>query len=75
MTLLSGNTKIIFDGRYNIVKKNKNNETFRVMAFNNDGDIECKPDSKCVCKTNNYFPGTMLSVKLLLNEDDIQEIK
>ncbi|MDD6781620.1 MAG: hypothetical protein PUD89_01625 [Bacteroidales bacterium] len=75
MTLLSGNTKIIFDGRYNIVEKNKNNETFRVMAFNNDGDIECKPDSKCVCKTNNYFPGTMLSVKLLLNEDDIQEIK
>lgn len=75
MTLLSGNTKIIFDGRYNIVEKTKSNETFRVMAFNNDGDIECKPDARCVCKVDNYFPGTMLSVKLLLNEDDIQEIK
>lgn len=35
----------------------------------NDGDIEC------VCKTNNYFPITMLRIKSLLNENDIKEIK
>lgn len=75
MTLLSGKTKIKFDGKYAIVEKQKDANNFKVMTFNKEGDIETKPDPECVCQTKYYFPGTMLSVKLLLNEDDIQNIK
>lgn len=74
MTLLSGNTQIRFDGKYNIVEKKINNETFKIMSFNNTGNIEDMPDSESVFHVSNYFPGTMLSVKLLLNDDDIQEL-
>lgn len=72
MTLLSGKTKIRFDGKYAIAEKINGTERFKVMTFNSEGNIESKPDSDCVCQTNYYFPGTMLSVKLLFNEDDIQ---
>lgn len=74
MTLLSGNTKIIFDGTYSIIERYNNGEKFSVMTFNKSGNIEEKPDSKYVSKSKFFFPGTMFSVKLLLNNDDIQEI-
>lgn len=74
MTLLSGGTKIIFDGKYSIMKKSTGDEQFKVMTFNNNGNIEDKPDSKYVCYTPYYFPGTMYSVKLLFNNDDIKQI-
>lgn len=74
MTIVSGRTKIVFDGSYNITNSVIGEEKFKVMAFNQSGSLEDKPDSTYVNCTKNYFPGTMISVKLLLNNDDIQEI-
>ena len=71
MTILSGRTQIVFDGKYCITPKiNSNNEVFRVMTFNESGDIEDQPDNKCVFQTENYFPGTLISARILLNDDD-----
>lgn len=76
MTMISGNTKIVFDGTYNIqLKTNENNETFRVMTFNESGNIEDQPDSKFVFQEKEYFPGTLISAKILLNEDDLEQLK
>ncbi|MGD2034988.1 MAG: hypothetical protein PVF73_08025 [Bacteroidales bacterium] len=75
LTLQSGKTRIHFNGEYNIENKTTtNNDTFKVMTFNESGSIEDKPDNKYVYQTNDYFPGTIISAKLLLNDDDLVEI-
>lgn len=73
MTILSGNSSITFDGSYNITTGLVQNEEFKYMTFNSSGKIEDKPDSKFVKYVNNYFPGTIISAKILFNEDDLIE--
>lgn len=76
LTIQSGATKIHFNGEYSIVSKiNSNNESYKVMTFNNSGNIEDKPDSRFVYRTKDYFPGTLISAKLLLNDDDVEQLK
>lgn len=75
MTILSGKTKILFDGKYCITeRKSSNGEIHKAMTFNSTGNIEDKPDVKCVMHTDNYFPGTLISAELLLNDDDLKQI-
>lgn len=56
MTLHSGNTNIVFDGRYGLQDRIVNGDKYRVMRFNDTGDIEDMPDVNYVKSTNNYFP-------------------
>jgi len=71
LNILSGNTRIIFDGKYNIKENIKDNERFKVMTFNESGKIEEPPDKNYVKFVDNYFPGTMICAKILLNDDDL----
>ena len=76
MTITSGHTQILFNGRYNIqTKVNQNNEKYKVMTFNESGEIEDKPDSEFVRHLDYYFPGTMITAKILLNDDDLKTIQ
>lgn len=76
MSILSGKTRIIFDGKYKIVtKKNNSGDVFNVMTFNQSDNIEDKPDSNYVYSAKHYFLGTMICAKILLNDDDIKQIK
>lgn len=75
MSILSGKTRIIFDGKYQIVtKKNNSGDTFHIMTFNQSDSIEDKPDGEYVYSTKHYFPGTMISARILLNDDDVKQI-
>lgn len=71
MTIYSGNTRIIFDGTYQIMLKQTGEEKFKVMTFNESGNIEDKPDGRYVRFDQNYFPGTIISARILINEDDV----
>ena len=73
MTILSGNTNITFDGTYNIKKKSIDGEEFKYMTFNESGNIEDKPDASFVKFVDKYFPGTIISAKILFNNDDLIE--
>ncbi len=77
MAILSGKTSIVFDGKYAIKEKTDElGDTYKYMTFNNSGEIEEKPDSNYVKFEDNYFPGTVISAKILFNEDDLtNEIK
>jgi hypothetical protein len=71
LAILSGNTSIVFDGTYNISNGYVDGEPYKFMTFNNSGFIEDKPDSKFVKFVDNYFPGTIISAKIMFNEDDL----
>lgn len=72
LLILSGNTKVIFDGTYCIQEKEIDSQNFKVMTFNKTGNIEDKPDSNFVRYSDSYFPGTLISAKILLNDDDFK---
>jgi len=71
LNIISGNTNILFDGSYDIMDKVIGKDTFKVMTFNKSGNIEDKPDGKFVKKINTFFPGTIITAKILITEDDI----
>jgi hypothetical protein len=75
LTIQSGKTRIHFNGEYGIQNKtNSMGETFKVMTFNDSGSIEEMPDKKYVNQTTDFFPGTIISAKLLFNDDDVEQI-
>lgn len=74
LSIVSGNTRITFDGTYRLIEKlkGKNQRKFKMMTFNDTGDIEVKPDKKFVTFANNYFPGTIISAKIIIKENNTE---
>ncbi|RIY35114.1 hypothetical protein [Capnocytophaga canis] len=72
MVITSGHTQIIFDGKYNITEQKRNGENFKMMTFNTSGNIEDMPDQKYVKYEENYFPGTIISVKLKMDYENTE---
>lgn len=73
MAIHSGNTSITFDGTYNTTPREVDGDEYKFMTFNKTNNIDDKPDSKYVKYVDNYFPGTIISAKILFNEDDLIE--
>lgn len=72
MYILSGNTQIEFDGTYRLSdSKDENGVSRGIISFNKSGNLSDKPDAKYVKNVDNYFPGTAIYVRLLLNDNDI----
>jgi hypothetical protein len=76
MVITSGHTRIIFDGKYQITKQKRGveNKEFKMMTFNASGNIEEMPDENYVKYEDNYFPGTIISVKLKLDYENTENI-
>jgi hypothetical protein len=76
MVITSGHTRIIFDGKYEIVSKPRgiNNKMYKMMTFNESENIEDKPDPKYVKYEKNYFPGTLISVKIRIDFENTENI-
>ncbi len=72
MTLLSGKSRITFDGKYRTSSRGPKGDEVRVMTFNSSGTLEDSPDSKYVEAVKNYFPGVLISARILLQRDDLQ---
>lgn len=72
LVIISGNTRIIFDGTYPIFEKeNRFGEKFKMISFNKSNDIRELPDDKFVIFAENYFPGTIISARILIKETDL----
>jgi hypothetical protein len=72
LVVISGNTRILFDGSYKIVEKAKmgENRKFKMITFNENGDIFDKPDKKFVNFAPYFFPGTIISARILIKFDN-----
>jgi hypothetical protein len=71
LAILSGNTSIVFDGTYGIKETTKVEDKFKVMTFNESGNISDKPDANYVKFVKNHFPGTIISAQILISKDDL----
>ena len=74
MVILSGNTEIIFDGKYGITERIDGEKRFNMMTFNASGSIEDLPDKEYVRHSPFFFPGTIITANILLNDDDVEEL-
>lgn len=72
LVLHSGNARIEFDGTYGIVNKVKPGRVkpYKMITFNNSDDIEDKPDKKFVTFVPHFFPGTLMSARILIDYDN-----
>jgi hypothetical protein len=74
LDILSGHARIVFDGTFRIVEKERGSEktNFKMITFNASGDIEELPDKAFVKHSDNYFPGTIIVAKILIKDQNIQ---
>ncbi len=68
--ILSGNTKIIFDGSYRIAQPRRDDSSLKILSFNSLNTLEEPPDKNFVKFVPNYFPGTMITAKILISSND-----
>lgn len=74
LTLISGNTNIIFDGSYPLIEVKKNNKYYQMMTFNESGDIEEQPDNKFVTFVPQTFPGTLITAKICFDNKNVSNL-
>lgn len=73
MTIVSGRTYIKFDGRYNMrMETFRNDLAFgngkkQILAFNKGNDIYKRADSAAVQQMRENFPGTVISLRIYLD--------
>lgn len=75
MALLSGNTYILFDGKYSLQNVDIDNEKRQVIAFNKVNSLEEKPDENYVRQLKHRFPGTLISMSFVLDKKYLDKIK
>lgn len=75
MVIVSGNTRIIFDGTYVIREISKVGEKRRskTITFNDSGEINVAPNEKYVTFAPHFFPGTIISARILIKFDNTNE--
>ena len=70
MSITSGNINIVFNGKYEL---EENSDGVKIIAFNENNDLKEKPDFDCVKNINNFFPGTIISIRFCINRKYIIE--
>lgn len=69
MCIVSGHAYILFDGTYGFVDMPVADEVLKVITFNKSGTLNEPPDKDFVRHLPNGFPGTMISIRLTLDEE------
>jgi hypothetical protein len=68
MSVVSGHAYLLFDGAHEFHDIDVGGEKLKVITFNSSGTLEEPPDTRYVRRLPNSFPGTMISVRLKLDE-------
>lgn len=74
MCIASGKAYILFDGKYHLQNVVRGDESLKVIAFNADNNLEIPPDRDYVYKLDKSFPGTVVSIRLTLDESHLAEL-
>ncbi|MFZ2538498.1 MAG: hypothetical protein WAX04_06310 [Oscillospiraceae bacterium] len=72
MSITSGHVSILIDGSYSFIQSKElfdDNLGSKVIAFNNENSLNKQPDLRVIRNLNTYFPGTVVSVRLILKDE------
>lgn len=72
MTLLSGSSLIMFDGKYKMEEKTPGNKT---IAFNESNDLRQKPDDNYVTMIKSRFPGVIINIEFYIDREYLEKFK
>jgi hypothetical protein len=73
MVIISGNTYILFDGKYRLRSNEIDGESRQIIAFNDSNDLSERPDSKYVKNIKFSFPGTIISMKFAIDKEYLDD--
>ena len=68
MCIVSGHAYILFDGTYGFREIIRDGEPLKIITFNKSGTLEEPPERAFVRRLPKAFPGTMVSIRLTLDE-------
>ncbi|WP_336775649.1 hypothetical protein [Paenibacillus sp. MMO-58] len=68
MSIISGNAFILFNNEYELGEVDVDGHKLRRIAFNESNDLEQPPNPRNVKKLKNFFPGTIVTMKLFLDK-------
>ncbi len=74
MALISGKSRILFDGEYKLKDRVVNGLPRKVIAFNETNDLEDRPDEKNVHSLDNGFPGTILTCRFFVDKTSLTKL-
>lgn len=75
MCVVSGRTQFLFDGRYRMKSEpTAAGETRRIIAFNDDNDLQKPPNASCVRRLKRFFPGTVISLRFYLDRRHLADM-
>lgn len=69
LKIYSGNTLLICSNKY---KPYIQNDSY-LLSLNTENDLNCEPDKNNLLTLDSKFPGTMISVKIYLNEKHLNK--
>lgn len=74
MNIISGSTRIRFDGKYSMTFREDLNR--HIVAFNEVNDLSVRPDRKyVVAMGESYFPGTLITVEIPLTSTFLDHVE
>jgi hypothetical protein len=75
MCVVSGNTCIHFDGKYQLQRQTpRTGPTRRIIAFNTDNDLAERPDERYVKHMKERFPGTLITMHFFLDREHLDAV-
>jgi len=76
MVLVSGQTYVLFDGTYALRDRlMTGGEQRKIIAFNEENDLERPPDARFVRHLPLKFPGTLVSLRFILHQDHLKRVR
>lgn len=75
MCVLSGSTHLLFDGQYQMERKETEEGQWRIIAFNDSNDLGKPPSEKHVRHLSRSFPGTLISMRFYLDPEHLNDIR
>jgi hypothetical protein len=73
MSVNSGRASIFIDGKYKLHETfNSEGEPIKRLTFNKSNSFDDRPDLDYVRSLVNHFPGTLISIRILLTEKEVE---
>lgn len=75
MILISGDTQISFDPKYQLKYQDVADGQRSIIAFNSENSLEQRPDKAYVRSLKSFFPGTLLAFRFFIDKKHLETLE